>query len=66
MSEKPKASASRRDEQEESPETLAAIDAGLRDAEEGRVVSEEKVRELVREWTSAGFRKKGSSNAKPT
>ncbi|MGA7754829.1 MAG: hypothetical protein WCB05_18505 [Candidatus Sulfotelmatobacter sp.] len=31
-------------------ETLAAIDEGIRDAEAGRVVPAEKVRELLPKW----------------
>ncbi|MBV9888087.1 MAG: hypothetical protein JO119_16210 [Acidobacteria bacterium] len=38
---------------EEDPETLAAIDEGLRDAKAGRVVPAEEVRKLVNKWTSA-------------
>jgi predicted transcriptional regulator len=44
----------RKDESEEDPETLAAIEEGLRDAKEGRVVPAEQVRRLVNEWIS-GF-----------
>lgn len=38
---------------EEDEETLAAIDEGIRDADAGRVVSAEKVRELLPKWTTA-------------
>jgi predicted transcriptional regulator len=38
---------------EEDPETLAAIDEGLRDAKAGRVVPAEEVRKLVNKWISA-------------
>ena len=41
------------DTDHEDAETLAAIDEGLRDIEAGRVVPAEKVRELVKKWTSA-------------
>jgi len=37
---------------DEDEETLAAIDEGIRDAEAGRVVPAEKVRELLHEWTT--------------
>ena len=37
----------------EDAETLAAIDERLRDIEASRVVPAEKVRELVKKWTSA-------------
>ena len=33
-------------------ETAAAIKRGVRAADEGRVVSSEKVRDLVRQWIS--------------
>jgi predicted transcriptional regulator len=39
--------------EEEDPETLAAIDEGLRDAKAGRVVPAEEVRKLVNKWISA-------------
>ena len=32
--------------------TLAAIEAGIRDADAGRVVSAEEVRKLVKQWIS--------------
>ena len=38
---------------EEDEETLAAIDEGIRDADAGRVVPAEKVRELLPKWTTA-------------
>jgi predicted transcriptional regulator len=38
---------------EENEETLAAIDEGLRDAEAGRTVSIEEVRELLPKWITA-------------
>jgi len=37
---------------DEDEETLAAIDEGIRDAEAGRVVPAEKVRELLHKWTT--------------
>jgi predicted transcriptional regulator len=33
-------------------ETAAAIEEGLRDAKEGRVVSSEEVRKLIPQWIS--------------
>jgi predicted transcriptional regulator len=41
---------------EEDDETLAAIDEGVRDAEAGRVVPAEKVRELLPKWTKSTAR----------
>lgn len=38
---------------EEDKETLAAIDEGIRDADAGRVVPAEKVREFLPKWTTA-------------
>jgi predicted transcriptional regulator len=35
----------------EKEETLAAIDEGIRDAEAGRVVPAEQVRQLLPKWT---------------
>ena len=35
---------------EEDEATLAAIDAGIRDADAGRVVSSEEVRKLIPQW----------------
>jgi predicted transcriptional regulator len=40
------------DEVEVSPETLAAIDRGIADADEGRTVPIEEVRKLIPEWIS--------------
>ena len=37
----------------EDAETLAAIDEGIRDADAGRVVPAEKVRELLSKWAKA-------------
>lgn len=39
-------------EVEVDPETLAAIDRGLKDAEEGRSVPLEEVRKLLPQWIS--------------
>ena len=36
----------------EDEATLAAIDAGIRDSDAGRVVSAEEVRKLVNQWIS--------------
>ncbi len=46
-----KKQAPRADEEDEG--TLAAIDAGLRDADAGRTMPPEKVRELLSQWTPA-------------
>ena len=35
------------------PETLAAIDEGIRDADAGRTVPAEEVRDLLPQWTTA-------------
>jgi predicted transcriptional regulator len=35
---------------EEDEETLAAIDRGMKDADEGRVVSAEEVRQRMQKW----------------
>jgi predicted transcriptional regulator len=43
---------------DEDEETLAAIDEGIRDAEAGRVVPAEKVRELLPKWTTASSTRK--------
>jgi predicted transcriptional regulator len=43
---------------EEDDETLAAIDEGIRDAEAGRVVPAEKVRELLPKWTTVSSTRK--------
>jgi predicted transcriptional regulator len=37
---------------EEDEDTLAAIDQGIKAADEGRVVSEEEVRKLIPQWIS--------------
>lgn len=44
---------------EEDSETLAAIDEGIRDAESGRVVPAEKVRESLPKWITASSTRKG-------
>jgi predicted transcriptional regulator len=38
--------------EEEDDATLAAIDRGIQDADEGRVVSAEEARQRVRQWLS--------------
>lgn len=43
---------------EEDEETLAAIDEGREDAENGRVVPAEKARELLPKWTTASSTRK--------
>jgi predicted transcriptional regulator len=43
---------------DEDEETLAAIDEGIRDAEAGRVVPAERVRELLPKWTTASSTRK--------
>lgn len=43
---------------DEDEETLAAIDEGIRDADAGRVVPAEKVRELLPKWTTASSTRK--------
>jgi len=40
------------EEVEVEVETLAAIDQGLKDADEGRTVSIEETRELIPQWIS--------------
>jgi predicted transcriptional regulator len=40
------------DEVEVSPDTLAAIDRGVADAENGRTVPIEEARKLIPEWIS--------------
>jgi predicted transcriptional regulator len=44
---------------DEDEETLAAIDEGIRDAEAGRVVPAEKVREFLPKWTTVSSTGKG-------
>jgi len=43
---------------DEDEETLAAIDEGIRDADAGRVVPAEKVRELLPKWTTVSSTRK--------
>jgi len=43
---------------EEDEETLAAIDEGIRDADEGRTVPIEEVRKQMREWITASSSQK--------
>jgi predicted transcriptional regulator len=43
---------------EEDEETLAAIDEGIRDADEGRTVQIEEVRKQMREWITASSSQK--------
>jgi predicted transcriptional regulator len=44
---------------DEDEETLAAIDEGIRDADAGRTVPAEKVRELLPQWITASSTRKG-------
>ena len=44
---------------EEDEATLAAIDAGIRDAKAGRAVPIEEVRELLSQWITASSSRKG-------
>jgi len=39
-------------------ETAAAIERGIRDADEGRVVSNDEARKLVRQWISKSSTRK--------
>jgi predicted transcriptional regulator len=43
---------------QEDEETLAAIDAGIRDAEAGRTVPIEEVRKLLPQWITASSSRK--------
>jgi len=43
---------------DEDEGTLAAIDEGVRDADAGRVVPAEKVRELLPKWTTTSSTRK--------
>ena len=43
---------------EEDEETLAAIDEGIRDADEGRTVPIEEVRKQMHEWITASSSRK--------
>jgi predicted transcriptional regulator len=43
---------------DEDEETLAAIDEGIGDADAGRVVPPEKVREMLPKWTTASSTRK--------
>jgi len=43
---------------DEDEETLAAIDEGMRDAEAGRTVPEQQVRQLLPKWTTASSTRK--------
>ena len=38
--------------EEEDEEPLAAIDRGIKDADEGRTVSSDEVRKMIPEWIS--------------
>lgn len=38
--------------EEEDEETLAAIDRGIKDTDEGRTVSSDDVRKMIPEWIS--------------
>jgi predicted transcriptional regulator len=43
---------------DENPETLAAIDEGIRDAKAGRTVALEEVRKLLPKWITASSSRK--------
>ena len=43
---------------DEDEETLAAIDEGLRDADAGRTVPAEQVRQLIPKWTTTSSTRK--------
>jgi predicted transcriptional regulator len=43
----------------ESPETLAAIDQGIRDADAGRTVTADEVRKQMPKWSVASSTRKG-------
>lgn len=43
---------------EEDEETLAAIDEGVRDADAGRIVPSEEVRQLLPKWTTTSSTRK--------
>ena len=43
---------------DEGEETLAAIDEGIRDADAGRTVPAEEVRDLLPQWTTASSTRK--------
>ena len=47
---------------EEDEETLAAIDEGIRDADAGRTVSIEEVRDLVPKWITESSSRDNSAN----
>jgi len=49
---KPDPMVSTEEEVEVDARTAAAIDRGIRDANEGRVVSSEEVRKLIPQWIS--------------
>jgi predicted transcriptional regulator len=44
---------------DEDEETLVAIDEGLRDADAGRIVPAEEVRQLIPKWTTTSSTRKG-------
>jgi len=44
--------------EDEDEETLAAIDEGLRDAQKGRTVPGERVRDLISKWTTVSSTRK--------
>jgi predicted transcriptional regulator len=45
--------------EDEDEKTLAAIDEGLRDAEDGRTIPIEKVRNRLKKWITASSSRKG-------
>jgi predicted transcriptional regulator len=45
--------------EEVDPETLAAIEEGIRDAEAGRMVSSEEVRKMLPKWITKSTTRTG-------
>ena len=49
---------------EEDEETLAAIDEGIRDAEAGRTVTAEEVRQRLHKWITDSSTRKGAERSR--
>ncbi len=47
------------DQNDEDEATLTAIDEGIRDVKAGRTVSLDRVRELLPQWITGSFSRKG-------